>query len=46
MLSFVSGKFTVLDYESGKTLGTVAGQNPTLKVQLSQHLLLEMGKTP
>jgi hypothetical protein len=46
MLSAVSGKFTVLHYESGKTLGTVAGQNPKLKVQLSQHLLRKVSKTP
>jgi hypothetical protein len=46
MLSPASSQFTVLDGKSGKTPGTVAGQNPTLKVQFSQHLLLEVSRIP
>jgi alpha-galactosidase len=41
-----AGNFTVLDYENGKTLGTVESQNPTLSVDFTQHLLLELSKTP
>jgi hypothetical protein len=46
MFSPASGKSTVLDGKSGKTPGTVAGQNPTLKVQFSRHLLLEVSRIP
>jgi hypothetical protein len=46
MFSPASGKSTVLDGKSGKTPGTVASQNPKLKVQFSQHLLFDVNKTP
>jgi len=41
-----TGTFSVLDYESGKNLGTVAGQNPKLPVEFTKHLLLEVSKKP
>ena len=37
-----SGKYRVFDYVDDKDLGTVDGQNPTLKVEFSDHLLLEV----
>jgi alpha-galactosidase len=39
-------KFTVLDYENGKTLGTVEGQNPKLRVDFTEHLLIEVSARP
>ena len=36
-----SGTYQVLDYENGKQLGTVDAHLPQLKVEFSEHLLLE-----
>jgi hypothetical protein len=44
MLSPASGTFTVVDDESGKTLGTFVGRNPKLEVQVTRHLLLEVSR--
>jgi alpha-galactosidase len=35
-------KYSVVDYVSGKTLGTVSGHNAHLPVEFKQHLLLEV----
>ncbi|MGE5205087.1 MAG: alpha-galactosidase, partial [Chlamydiota bacterium] len=37
-----SGQYQVMDYESGKQLGTVNSQSPQLKVSFQEHLLLEV----
>ena len=37
-----SGTFRVLDYENGRDLGTVDGQNAKLATRFSEHLLLEV----
>ncbi len=39
------GAYDVLDYEHGRQLGIVDAQNPKLKVEFSQHLLLEVRST-
>ena len=39
-----AGKYRVFDYENGKDLGTVEGQNPKLQTEFQHHLLLEVGK--
>ena len=40
------GTYQVLDYENGKTLGSVNAPNAKLDVEFSEHLLLETNKTP
>jgi alpha-galactosidase len=40
-----SGSYQVLDYESGKQLGSVESSNPKLAVTFTNHLLLEVSKT-
>lgn len=37
-----AGKFKVIDYENNQTLGTVESQNPKLRVDFTEHLLLEV----
>jgi alpha-galactosidase len=39
-----SGQYKVFDYERGKDLGTVSGQNPTLTATIHNHLLIEVSK--
>ena len=36
------GRYQVTDYEIGKQLGLVDAQSPKLRVEFSQHLLLEV----
>lgn len=38
------GKYRVTDYENGKDLGTIDGQNPRLAAEFKQHLLLEVSR--
>ena len=38
------GKYQVMDYERGASLGEVDAQNPTLNVSFSEHLLLEASR--
>jgi hypothetical protein len=38
------GTHQILDYENGKQLGPVDSQNAKLKVEFSEHLLLEVTK--
>ncbi len=40
------GTYQVLDYENGKTLGSVDAPNAKLDVEFSEHLLLETNRTP
>ena len=37
-----TGRYQVIDYESGKAMGSVDSQNPTIPVSFSEHLLLEV----
>jgi len=39
-----AGKYRVYDYENGRDLGTIDGQNPRLATEFGQHLLLEVSK--
>ena len=38
------GQYKVVDYEHDKDLGTVTGQDPTLTIRFTTHLLLEVSK--
>jgi alpha-galactosidase len=38
------GQYRVVDYENGKDLGTVDARDPTLAVEFSAHLLLEVSR--
>jgi alpha-galactosidase len=38
------GKYRVTDYENGKDLGTIDGQNPRLAAEFNRHLLLEVSR--
>ena len=40
------GKYNVVDYENGKQLGTLEGNNPKLGVSFTNHLLLEADAAP
>jgi len=40
------GKYQVVNYENGGRLGSVDATSPKLNVEFSQHLLLEVSKTP
>jgi alpha-galactosidase len=38
------GKYRVVNYENATSLGSIDAGNPKLKVEFSQHLLLEVSK--
>ena len=39
------GKYQIVDYETGKQMGTVDASSPRLKVNFFEHLLIEVSRT-